>query len=280
NIAHGMTPENARRAARRAFGGADQVREDVRDARGVRAFEDLRIDLRLALRTLARAPSFTFVVLTTLALGIGATAAIFTVIDGVLLRPVPIAAMDELVVVWETDRASDTVREPGSWPDYIDFRERARTLSAIAAFRGADLDYLPADPGDTERISGVAATANFPALLGIEPIIGRAFSREEDRPGAERVVMLGESFWRARFDGDASVLGRTVRLNDVAHTVVGVMPAGAGISVPHVNARADYHTPYSGGESVDGCHCGRTRRRHHAKLIRSCWSAGSHPGPH
>src|SRR5690606_34713767 len=110
---------------------------------------------------------------------------------------------------------------------------------------------LPADPGDTERISGVAATANFPALLGIEPIIGRAFSPEEDRPGAERVVMLGESFWRARFDGDASVLGHTMRLNDEAHTVVGVMPAGAGISVPHINARADYHTPYSGGESVE-----------------------------
>lgn len=251
NIARGLTPENARRSARRAFGGADQVREDVRDARGVRPFEDLRTDVRLALRTLARAPSFTIVVLTTLALGIGATAAIFTVIDGVLLRPVPIAAMDELVVVWETDRASGTVREPGSWPDFIDFRERTRTLSAIAAFSGADLDYLPADPGDAERVSGVAATANFPALLGVEPVIGRAFSPEEDRPGAERVVMLGETFWRARFDGDASVLGRTVRLNDVAHTVVGVMPAGAGISVPHINARADYHAPYSGGESVE-----------------------------
>ncbi|MGH7445477.1 MAG: ABC transporter permease, partial [Longimicrobiales bacterium] len=251
NLDRGMSAVEAARSATHRFGNADRTREEVRDARGVRPLDDLRSDIRLAVRGLVRAPSFSVVVLATLALGIGATAAIFTVIDGVLLRPAPYAALDELVVVWETDRASGTTREPGSYPDFVDFQDRSRTLAGISAFQGANVDYLPEGGGDPARISVISATSTFPSLLGIEPLVGRTFTRAEDQPGGERVVMLGESFWRARFDGDRAIVGRTIRLNDVPHTVVGVMPASAGFGVPQIHALADYHAPYSGSESID-----------------------------
>ena len=250
-IARGLAPAEAERMATHRFGTPDRVREEVRDARGVRPLDDLRGDLRVALRSLGRTPSFTAVVLLTLALGIGATSAIFTVLDGVLLRPSPFAALDELVLVWETDRASGTMREPGSYPDFLDFRERARTLEGISAFQGADLDYLPVDGGEPQRVSAIAATPDFPSLLGVQPVYGRTFTAAEDVPGAAPVVLLGEQFWRTHFDGNVDVLGTSIRLNDVPHTVVGVLPAGTGFGVPQIHAQADYHAPYSGGEDID-----------------------------
>ncbi len=230
---------------------AARGREPVRGAHRTRPFDDLSADLRHALRALGRAPSFTIVVLTTLALGIGATSAIFTVIDSVLLRPAPLPGMDELVVVWETDRASGTMREPGSYPDYLDFGARTRTLAQLAAVRGRDLDYVPADGGEPERLSGLAASWTFPALVGMEPLLGRAFRPDEDAPGASRVVMLGEAFWRTRLAADPAVVGRTIRLNDEPHTVIGVLPAAAGFGLSQVHARADYHASFAGGAAVD-----------------------------
>src|SRR5690606_39889193 len=112
------------------------------------------------------------------ALGIGATSAIFTVIDNVLLRPAPVPGLAELVVVWETDHSSGTTREPASFPDYLDFRARTRTLAQLAAFRGQDVDYVPADR-DPERLTAVAASPSFPAVLGFEPLLGRVFREDE-----------------------------------------------------------------------------------------------------
>src|SRR5690606_10128971 len=116
---------------------------------------------------------------------IGATSAIFTVIDNVLLRPAPVPGLDELVVVWETDHSSGTTREPASFPDYLDFRARTRTLAQLAAFRGQDVDYVPAD-GDPERLTAIAASPSFPAVLGIEPLLGRL------APGARRAAAQAE----------------------------------------------------------------------------------------
>jgi putative ABC transport system permease protein len=226
------------------------VSEIVRETRGSRPLDDLRADLRLGMRSLLRTPSFTLVVLGTLALGIGATSAIFTVIDNVLLRPAPVPGLDELVVVWETDHSSGTTREPASFPDYLDFRARTRTLAQLAAFRGQDVDYVPAD-GDPERLTAIAASPSFPAVLGIEPLLGRVFREDEDVPGAARVVLLGESFWRNRFGADPSVVGRTIRLNDEPHQVIGVLPAAADFGMLQIHARADYHATYAGGATVD-----------------------------
>lgn len=283
NVSRGMTPSDARRAAVHSFGALDRVREEVRDARGVRPLDDLRSDVRLALRALARTPSFTVVVLATLALGIGATSAIYTVIDGVLLRPAPYAAMDELVVVWETDRASGTTREPGSYPDFVDFRDTSRTLAGIGAFRGADLDYLPRGGADPTRIAGIAATHDLPALLGIEPLHGRTFTAAEDVPGAAPVVMLGESFWRVQFDADPAVVGSTIHLNDMPRTVVGILPAAAGFGIPQIHAKAAYHGGYSGGESVDvwvplATDASLTRRETHPYLLLGRLAHGTEVG--
>lgn len=251
NLARGMTRQDAERAATHAFGASDRVREEVRDARGVRPLDDLRSDLRHAWRSLLRTRSFTFVVLATLALGIGATSAIFTVIDGVLLRPAPYEDMDELVVLWETDRASGTTREPGSYPDYLDFRERSRSLRALALLRGASVDYLPGGAADPARLNGLAVTHDFTELLGVEPILGRVFTAEEDRPGAAPVVLLGEAFWRGQLDADPAIIGRTVRLDGAPHEVIGIMPARAGFGVPQIHALAAYHSPFSGDEALD-----------------------------
>ena len=131
-VGRGLPSDEARRQARAAFGGVQRTREEARDARGTRWLDDAARDIRYASRQLRRTPGFTLVAIFTLAIGIGANTAIFSVVDGVLLRPVPLADPDRLVVVWETDRRSSTTREPASWPDFIDLAREARTLSAIA----------------------------------------------------------------------------------------------------------------------------------------------------
>jgi hypothetical protein len=156
----GLPSDEARRRAAIDFGGKVQVREGTREARGVGPLEDLGRDLRHGLRQLRRSPGFTIVACLTLALGIGATTAIFTVVDRVLLRPVPFANADELVMVWETDRASGTTREPASWPDYVDFTGRARSFRAMAAF-GAEEVNLTADGAEPVRLSGMRPTSGI-----------------------------------------------------------------------------------------------------------------------
>src|SRR5690606_2425820 len=195
-------------------------------------------------------PSVPLVVLGTLALGIGATSASFTVIETVLLRPAPVPGLDELVVVWVKDHSSGTTREPASSAGCHHFRAGKRTPSQLSASLGQDVDYVPAD-GDPERLTAIAASPSFPAVLGIEPLLGRVFREDEDVPGAARVVLLGESFWRNRFGADPSVVGRTIRLNDEPHQVIGVLPAAADFGMLQIHARADYHASYAGGATVD-----------------------------
>ncbi|HET9514670.1 MAG TPA: ABC transporter permease [Gemmatimonadales bacterium] len=246
----GLSEPEARRRAAVAFGNAGATLEDVRDVRGTRWLEDGLHDLRYAARQLARSPGFTLVAVVTLALGIGANTAIFSVIDGVLLRPAPLADADRLVVVWETDRGSGTTREPASWPDYLDFQRDSRTLSALAAVSGTDVSLLP-QGGDPIRVSGARTTANYFPLIGITPILGRTFSQEEDRPDGPLVVLLSERIWRDRFQADRSVLGASIRLNDQPYQVIGVVPRGADFGLDQIHAQAAYHPPYSGEGEVD-----------------------------
>jgi predicted permease len=194
-------------------------------------------DVRYALRALRRSPSFSAIAVLTLALGIGANTAIFSVVDAVLLEPLPYADAERLVMVWEHDRVSGTAREPASIPDYFDLRERSRAFEELAAFTWAYGGLLAPD-GDPARVKVGAATSELLPMLGIRPVLGRLFTLAEHEPGAPRVAILGEGLWRTRFGSDPSVLGRTIDLDGEPYSVVGVVPSriAVPIGVPVTNA--------------------------------------------
>lgn len=246
----GLPSDEARRRAAVDFGGRVQAREAAREARGVGALEDLGRDLSHGLRQLRRSPAFTLVACLTLALGIGATTAIFTVVDRVLLRPVPFDDARQLVMVWETDRASGTTREPASWPDFVDFTERSRTLRAMAAFVSQAVN-ITAEGAEPDRMSGMRTTHQFFPLLGIRPLIGRVYTEVEDRPGGGAVVLISESAWRGRFNADPAILERTIRVDDVPTQIIGVVPDDTDFGMDQVHELAAYHTPYTAAGRID-----------------------------
>lgn len=248
-VRSGLSPAAARRRARLALGSTEAAREEAKDARGGRWLEDTVRDLRHAVRQLRRTPVFTAVAVVTLALGIGANTAIFSVVDGVLLRRLPFEDPDRLVVVWETDRNTGTHREPVAWPDYLDFRERASTLGGGELVQG--IDVIVSAPGaEPLRAAGARVTHGYFNLVGITPLLGRGFAPEEDVAGGPRVALLGEAFWRARYGADPGVLGRTVLVNEEAHTIVGVMPVGADFALDQIHDLAAYHVPYTSSGDI------------------------------
>ena len=246
----GASPAEARRRALASFGGVDRHAEAARDVRGVNIVDEVRRNLRLAFRSLLRHPGFTVVAVATLALGIGANTAIFSVVDAVLLRPLPFADAERLVVVWGTDRASGTVREPNSYPDFEDLRARSSTLEALSAIVGGQVTWIPAG-GEAQRVSALAATHDFLPMLGIRPVMGRHVTAEEDLPGAERVVLVGEGFWREALASDPAVLGRIVHVNGGPHRVIGVVPDDAQFGIDQVNAAAAYGGAFRSGGRID-----------------------------
>ena len=240
-LARGLGAAEARREAHRKFGGVDRYKEAVVEERGVAWLDEVRQDVRFAWRLLGRSPAFTAVAVATLALGIGANTAIFSVVNGVLLRPLPFEDADALVLVWETDRASETLHEPASLPDIRDFQARSRTLSLLGGIAAADLTRT--NEGEAERVAGLAVDDEVLSLLRVRPLLGRAFGAAEAVPGGERVLLLGERYWRARFGADPGVLGTTVVLNGEPWTVLGVLPSAADVGIAQIYARADYGTP-------------------------------------
>ena len=196
-------------------------------------------DFRYALRSLRKAPGFASAAVLTLALGIGANTAIFSVVDGVLLRPAPFEDMDRLMMVWETDRKSGTTREPASVPDYLDFRQRTTRFAELAAFAGFEVNLTPED-GDPARLATLAVTHEFFRVTGLAPVAGRGFTEEEDRAGGPAAVVIGEDLWEQLFSRDPAIVGRTLRLNDVPRTIVGVLPRGSDFAVLQVFQAAAY----------------------------------------
>ncbi len=249
NMERGLTLSEARRQALIAFGGLTRFKEETRDVRGLTWLDDLGRDLRHTWRLLSREPLFTGVTVITLALGIGANTAVFSVVNTVLLKPMPFSDAQRLVLVWETDRNSGTTREPGSWPDFLDFKEQNRTLDGLAAFMGLEVT-LTSNRQDAVQVSAMATTYDFLHLLAIEPLIGRAFTAEEDEPGGPFVALLGERFWRVRYHADPQVMGRSITLDGRPYTIVGVLPAGADLGVDQVHGRAAYHSSFAGGGQV------------------------------
>ena len=177
-------------------------------------------DLRFGARMLVKNPGFTCVATLTLALGIGANTAIFSVVNAVLLRPLPFKDPGRLVFI--SERSEQTPVMTVSIPNFIDWREQNRVFERMAAFRGQTYNLTGLE--ETERLLGRQVTTDFFSLLGARPILGRTFTPEEDKPGGERVVILSHRFWQLRFGGASNVLGRTLSLDNTSYTVIGVMP--------------------------------------------------------
>jgi predicted permease len=225
NLAYGMTREEAWRAARLAFGPVQEAREECREARGVMALPRLGADFRYAVRALRRTPGFTIVVLLVLALGIGAATAVFSIVDGVLLAPLPYSEPDRLVRVYETAPASQgfEIRSVAN-PTLPQWKSRVRSLEGLAGFSGWTFDL--SGNGRPEQLTGAVATTEFFRLLRVEPYLGRLFSPEEEVPGGPKVVLLSHQLWTNRYGADPSLVGRTIQLGREPFTVIGVMKPG------------------------------------------------------
>jgi predicted permease len=225
NLRQGMPAHDARREAYRRFGGVDRFREQTRDARGTRLAEDLARDTRQGLRSLARSRSFAAAALLTMALGVGATTAVFSVVRGVLLRPLPFPDPEQLVTVWLTNPLQGIDEDITSYPNFAAWREESRTLGHVVGV-SAGVRTLT-DGGEPEEVRSATVTRGFFEMLGVQPALGRAFRAEEaEGESAANVVVLSDELWTRRHGADPDVIGRTVLLNDVAHEVIGVMPPG------------------------------------------------------
>ncbi len=227
NIRLGMSQEEARYAAQKAFGGVEQAKERSRDARGVRWIEDLWQDLRYGARMLVKKPGFTLIAVTTLALGIGANTAIFTWIKAVYLDPLPgVAASHRLVMLRSTWIKAGNSLMQVSYPNYKDYRDRNEVFSGLAAFNNIAFN-LADGKGQPERIWGSLVSGNFFDVLGVRLAMGRTFTPDEDRaPGIQPVVVISHRLWQRRFGADPSLIGKAIRLNQLDFTVIGVAPEG------------------------------------------------------
>jgi putative ABC transport system permease protein len=228
NLRKGMEPEEARYAAMRQFGNVTQMKEECRDAWGVRVINELAQDVRYGLRQLRRNPGFTAVAVVTLALGIGANTAIFSVVDAALLRPLPYQDSDRLVMVWNQLNRLGLNRFPASYADYYDYKAANKVFDDIVAFEPAHLDLVGGD--QPERLFGVRTSANLFSLLGVKAEIGRTFVSEDNQPGRNNVV-LSDSLWRRRYGANPAVVGQAITLDGNLYTVVGVLPRTFRFSV-------------------------------------------------
>jgi putative ABC transport system permease protein len=227
----GLAPEIARRTATRQFGNVTALKEQTRDMWKFPSFESLVRDIRYAFRTLRRAPGFALVAVLVLAIGIGATTAMFSLVDTMLLRGLPYPQADRLVVlIGNVQRAGGVERRGNSYPDHLDWRARATRFDDLAAY--TPLNMTLQGPDEPERIPSEAVSPPYFTLLGVSPTHGRGFRPEEDAvPNRDAVVILSDGLWRRRFGADPSIVNRTILLGTRSFTVVGIMPAGfTGVS--------------------------------------------------
>ena len=233
----GMSPDEAKAAAEARFGDVDAVREEVeetmkrsnRTMRKSDMIDDVRRDAAFAARQIVRNPGFSSIAVLTIALAIGSTTAIFSVVDGIMLRPLPFDEPEELVMIWADYTRRDVVlpdkrREWLSWPNFADFRDQVGAVESAAAFGG----WFPTLTGTgegAEQLSGARFSHGmFSEVLRVEPALGRGFLAEDDRPDAPDVALISDAFWRSAFAGSPDVVDQTIRLNDQPFTVLGVMP--------------------------------------------------------
>jgi predicted permease len=222
SVAAGMNPEEARRSALAQFGGLEYIKEETRDARGTQFLESLVQDIRFALRMLRKSPGFTAVAVLTLALGIGATTAIFSVVNAVLLKSLPYLQPGRLVLVQERIPKFSQRAIPVSAPDVLVMQGENHVFESLAAFFTEALDL--SGTGEPQRILAARVSANLFPMLSATPLRGRDFSPDEDPPG-HFVAILSYALWQEHFGGDPAIIGKTIALDGQPYTIVGVMPA-------------------------------------------------------
>ncbi|MFL6211050.1 MAG: ADOP family duplicated permease [Pyrinomonadaceae bacterium] len=230
-IARGYSPAEARRQARLALGGPEQVKERCRDARGTRWLGDLQQDLRYGVRILAKHPGFTAVATLALALGIGVNTAMLSAVNGLVLRPLPVEKPAELMAPYWGSKKDTQVWGEFSYPNYVDLRAQNKSFADLCAWRETSAGISFSDSrkgGDDERaevVWGELVSANYFDVMGVKPLLGRGFLPEENlAPNAHPVTVIGQSVWQRHFNADTNVVGQTIYLNGQAYTVIGVMP--------------------------------------------------------
>ncbi|HLJ42031.1 MAG TPA: ABC transporter permease [Candidatus Acidoferrales bacterium] len=225
NVGKGMSPEEARREALRSFGGVEQTKEVYRDRRGLPLIETTLHDVRFGFRMLRRSPGFSILVILCLTLGIGANAAVFSWVEGVLFRPYPLVSHQERLLAITGTSLGDNSPTPLSWPDFLDLQKNCKLMDTffVSKIMGITLGI-----GDrAEVVTGSIVSANYLDALGVRPILGRGFEPGEDSGrNAHPVTVISYQLWKDRFNGDPQIIGKTQRLNGVMHTIVGVAPEG------------------------------------------------------
>jgi predicted permease len=237
-VAGGMTPAAARRAARSRFGSVAAVKDDCRDSWGMRAIDTLRQDVRYAARSLVKYPGYTAIVLLTLALGIGANTAIFSVVHAVLLRPLPYTHGDRLVEVRQQAPRIGVESAGVSVKELADYREQTASLDAVAEYHQMSFNLL--GRGEASRVQTGVVSPEFFDVLGVKPLLGRFFRADDDVKDAPAVLVLSYDYWQHALGGDPQIVGRTFEMNDRVHTVVGVLPA-----IPQFPGDNDVYMPPS-----------------------------------
>jgi predicted permease len=224
NVATGMTPGEARRDAMLLFGNLTRTRERVNAVDAVLAVESVFMDTRYAFRQLARSPGFAVATILTISLGVGASTAIFGVVNSVLVRPLSYPHAERIV---QTEKVTTTGSSyTASIPLFLYWRDHNRTLQHLAAYSVLPVGFNLAERAMPERIPGLRVSADFFRVLGVTLPLGRNFTKEDDQPGSQRVVILGESLWHRRYNDDRQIVGKSIRIDGEPYTVIGVLPLG------------------------------------------------------
>jgi len=239
----GMSRKDALRAVRLERGNLEVTKEVVRSAGWESVVETLWQDLRFAARMLRKSPGFTTVAVLTLALGIGANTAMFSVVEGVLLAPLPYSHPDRLVVVWESNLHFKQVVWP-SYPNFKDWQSSARSFQRMAAVKWRYYDLT--SPGSPEHLLGAGISSSFLDTLDVKLPLGRDFSSQEDQRGGAPVVIISNDLWRNRFAGNPQAVGKAVTLNGVDYTIIGILPSRFHFG----DERVDVYTPLAQGDPL------------------------------
>jgi macrolide transport system ATP-binding/permease protein len=261
NLQKGMSAEDARYEARRSFGGVEQAKELYREQRGLPMMETTLQDLRFGLRMLRRSPGFSILAILCLTLGIGANAAVFSWVEGILFRPYPAVRHQERLLALAGTARGETGATALSWPDFLDLR---RSCTLFDAFFVSKITGTTLSIGDrAERTVGSIVSANYFDAIGVRPILGRGFEPGEDSGrSAHPVTVISYQLWQGRFKGDPQIVGKTQRLNGRVHTIVGVAPEG-----------------FMGRLWAGGCSSGFPRRwRKSLKRADTNWRIAEHGG--
>jgi predicted permease len=237
-IERGLNPQEARWQALQAFGNRGSLREKSRQVLTLQWIESILQDLKFAARVLRKNPGFTIAAVVTLALGIGANTAIFSLVYGVLLRPLPYHDGSNLVVLHQQATKANLPNVPFSVKEIEDYRAKSSTLESVVEHH--TMNFLLLGDNLAERVNTAVVSANFFEVLGVRPLLGRDFTAADDEHGADAVLILSNEYWRTRFGGDPSIIGRVFKMNDRPHTVVGVLPP-----IPQYPVENDVYMPTS-----------------------------------